>query len=138
MKWWGLGGGILAAGLWLGAGAIAQASNPISDSGEWVMSESSDLTSVTPDLAQASGFASASDVIQGDRLTLNGRNVSAPWVQWTHNGRTHIGIGDGVLVREFGVDLLEGNSLREQVARWFGDSYLPLHFCPRHNQGQTF
>ena len=60
------------------------------------------------------------------RLVLNGRAVSAPWVQWTRDGRTHIGIGDGVLVREFGVDLLDSTASGEQVARWFGDSYLPL------------
>ncbi|MEM9771795.1 MAG: phosphodiester glycosidase family protein, partial [Cyanobacteria bacterium P01_D01_bin.73] len=70
--------------------------------------------------------AQSTQVFQGDRLTLNGRNVTAPWVRWTRNGRTHIGIGDGVLVREFGVDLEDGDRTDIQAVRWFSESSLPL------------
>ncbi|MEM6501248.1 MAG: phosphodiester glycosidase family protein [Cyanobacteria bacterium P01_C01_bin.89] len=119
---WGLS---VAVGLWLGTGAIA----PVPPSAAAAMGAEQVAESEVMEVAQGQ----STSVFQGDRLRLNGRNVSAPWVQWTRNGRTHIGIGDGVLVREFGVDLDNGDRTDIQAVRWFSDAPLPLPVLHHQN-----
>ena len=109
------GGAVLAVGLGLSAPVVAQAS----ELGVW-----REEVMVSQSFEVAQGLAE--DVFQGDRLTLNGRTVSVPWIQWTEGDRTHIGIGDGNLVREFGLDLLDTEDPNVQPVRWFSDAPLPL------------
>ncbi|MEM9246062.1 MAG: hypothetical protein AAGA67_10030, partial [Cyanobacteria bacterium P01_F01_bin.153] len=119
---WGLSVAVI---LGLGMGAIAQGSPPAAAT----MGAEQVAESEVMEVAQGQ----STQVFQGDRLRLNGRNVSAPWVQWTRNGRTHIGIGDGVLVREFGVDLENGDRTDIQAVRWFSDAPLPLPVLHHQN-----
>ncbi len=126
---WGLS---IAVGLWLGTGAIAQGSALGSET-LVAANTAANTAAYTTDAEQAaiSGVmevaqGQSTQVFQGSRLRLNGRNVSSPWVQWTRNGRTHIGIGDGVLVRQFGVDLEDGDRADIQAVRWFSEAPLPL------------
>lgn len=121
----GWGGVGLAMGLGLGLSAPAVAWG--NDSGEFgarVMMTSQSFEVAHPGAQRLTGTIGT--IFQGDRLQLNGRTVNVPWVQWIHNGRSHIGISDGNLVREFGLDLLDTEDPDVQPVHWFSDATLPL------------
>ncbi|MBW4579434.1 MAG: phosphodiester glycosidase family protein [Tildeniella nuda ZEHNDER 1965/U140] len=57
---------------------------------------------------------------QGNQILLNGRTLSAAWVQWSTNGQ-RFGISDAGLSQVIGVELLNTADATRQPVQWFSD-----------------
>lgn len=56
---------------------------------------------------------------QGNQITLNGRSVAAPWLQWQGPNGTRFGISDTALLSLVGLQLLNTDSPASQPVQWF-------------------
>jgi hypothetical protein len=81
-----------------------------------------------PTLAQAS---IPRIVRQGERVILNGKELSMPWSQ----RQQEVGIADMGLIESMGVELLDTDTANQQPVRWFSDHRTtPLNLMPWFSQ----
>lgn len=99
---------LFVAGLWWTGAPVSQAT--ASEVG------ASDIKPIPPLVAQAS------QVREGNQISLNGRTWPIAWSQWQSSGRTRIGISDVGLMRLAGVDLLNTENPLQQPIQWFSQT----------------
>ncbi len=68
-------------------------------------------------LARAS--APSTILKQGKQITLNGRQLTIPWIQTQHQNNLHFGISDTAAEKILGIELLSSNNPASQPIAWF-------------------
>ncbi len=74
--------------------------------------------------AQFNGSA----LVQGSQVILNGRKLTANWIQWKNNTETRLGISDTGTRKILGLDLLNSNNPKIQPITWYENRDLTAKF----------
>lgn len=71
-------------------------------------------------------------VQQGTQITLNGRSIAVPWMQWrSETGSVRTGINDAGLQRIIGIQFLNTDNVAQQPFQWFSNTAsLPTRLSP--------
>ncbi|MEB3311553.1 MAG: phosphodiester glycosidase family protein [Snowella sp.] len=84
------------------------------------LSGSSGVTAQSPQIQPTLITQTIENLLQqGNRLTVNGRQFSIPWIQWGQGGIPRIGISDTGAMQSLGLDLLSTNQPNNQPVSWF-------------------
>jgi Phosphodiester glycosidase len=75
----------------------------------------------TPTAPSAPSKSPDSIISSGTEITIDGRTVIVPWVQWqTRDRQLKLGISDTGLMQQFGLRFLSNTDYRQQPIDWYG------------------
>jgi hypothetical protein len=88
-------------------------------------------------LADQGQQISATFMQEGSQISINGKQLTGAWAQWTdpQSGQPTLGISDSVWMRQLGGDLLNSATPNQQPVQWFSNA--PKTLSAHLNQNGT-
>lgn len=124
--WWLTKGLGWVLGLVSGLGAIAPGG---------ALGEATPVAQTAPSLTQTQ----PSSVAGGQQIQVNGQLLRQPWQQWQTPEGPQIGLTEATLMQQFGVHLLDSETVQTQPVQWFSvANQTPLKLATRLAEGDRY